>query len=221
MSNEVIISCPTIRKELERAVDDAAFSGRVVYLPARLHSDPGELRKYLQETIDKSEGVERILLCVSGCGGGTVGLRATAAQLVIPRCRDCIDLLLSDGESDGYPERERDACFVTESWADYMRQSDIDLESMVEKYGREEGESALRRIYRTINKFNIVDTGTYDVKKVREYIEPLVEVLDCSLKIVRGPCGILKKLVSGRPDKNLLVVSKGETVKPEDFSCSS
>ena len=71
----------------------------VYFLPRRLHADPKELAEYLQNTIDSFDNVDRILICVSGCGGGTAKLRATTAELVIPKTRDCLDLLLSgDGQ---------------------------------------------------------------------------------------------------------------------------
>ena len=92
---KILLSCPTLRNELEQAVKESGFSDPILFLPRQLHNDPKILKSYLQETIDRLENIDQILLCVSGCGGGTIGLCATNAELVIPRCRDCLDLLLS------------------------------------------------------------------------------------------------------------------------------
>ena len=92
---QVILSCPTLKKEILHLIDELNLDTPVYFLPKRLHSNPQELAEYLQNTIDSFANVDRILICVSGCGGGTAKLRATTAELVIPKTRDCVDILLS------------------------------------------------------------------------------------------------------------------------------
>ena len=92
---QVILSCPTLKKEILHLIEELNLDTPVYFLPKRLHSNPQELAEYLQNTIDSFANVDRILICVSGCGGGTAKLRATTAELVIPKTRDCVDILLS------------------------------------------------------------------------------------------------------------------------------
>ena len=96
---EVILSCPTLKKEIQHILAEHKLDTPVYFLPRRLHADPKELAEYLQNTIDSFDNVDRILICVSGCGGGTAKLKARAAELVIPKTRDCLDLLLSGDDA--------------------------------------------------------------------------------------------------------------------------
>ena len=82
---QVILSCPTLKKEILHLIDELNLDTPVYFLPKRLHSNPQELAEYLQNTIDSFANVDRILICVSGCGGGTAKLRATTAELVTAR----------------------------------------------------------------------------------------------------------------------------------------
>ena len=68
---QVILSCPTLKKEIQHLLAEYKLDTPVYFLPKRLHSDPKELAEYLQNTIDSFYNVDRILICVSGCGGGT------------------------------------------------------------------------------------------------------------------------------------------------------
>ena len=58
MERKIIVSCPTLKKELEKAVEEAGFAGEVCFIPQSLHSSPKELRKYLQDMIDRAGSSE-------------------------------------------------------------------------------------------------------------------------------------------------------------------
>ena len=64
---EVILSCPTLKKEIQHILGEYKLDTPVNFLPRRLHADPKELAEYLQNTIDSFDNVDRILICVSGC----------------------------------------------------------------------------------------------------------------------------------------------------------
>lgn len=211
---ELVLACPTLRREVLRAAKGTALTVR--FLPGRLHRDPGELRAYLQALLTKPLGFERVYLCPSGCGGGTTGLRAGAAELVIPRTRDCLDILLS-GDTLTTLQRDMHGMFLTESWADYSKSSRIDYDRVVAWMGREAGEAYLHRLYQMIHDFYIIDTGCYDLQPVKDYIAPLANLLAARVTVVPGPCGILKKLFTGRIDEDFLVVPPGGEVTRDAF----
>ena len=62
---QVILSCPTLKKEILHLIDELNLDTPVYFLPKRLHSNPQELAEYLQNTIDSFADVDRILICVS------------------------------------------------------------------------------------------------------------------------------------------------------------
>lgn len=216
VSKNVILSCPTLKGELKAALSAASSEAVVYFLPQRLHSDPKELHAYLQDMIDRFYNVDRIVLCVSGCGGGTAGLRATSAELVVPRTRDCLDVLLS-GDSLASLQRDISGVYFTESWMEYSRQTDIDLDRLTRKMGREAAEDFLRGLYKTCNRFYIIDTGCYDVRAVQDYIAPLVEILHGTVTMLNGECGVLHKIARAQFDGDFVVVPKGGAVSSEVF----
>lgn len=202
----VILSCPTLKKELDHLQTTSGTNLNIQYLPSELHSDPQSLHAFLQEQIDaQPEEIEQILLCVSLCGGATRGLTATTAELVIPKAADCIDILLSGSESS----RRANGVFLTESWMDFFGNSALDYETMVNKCGKSRAEERLKTIYTGFNHFFIIDTGTYDLSQVKDYILPLVNLLNGTLEVIPGHYEILKKLVAGKIDNDFQVVPIG------------
>ncbi|MGM9661386.1 MAG: DUF1638 domain-containing protein [Faecousia sp.] len=208
----MILSCPTLKKELMRLLCDHHLEYPVYFLPSKLHSSPSQLHEYLQAFIDEQQDVDQILICVSGCGGGTSRLKATTAELVIPKTRDCVDILLSQ---DSVPDihRAADGIFLTDSWMEFFRESSLDYQSMVNACGQSRAEERLKTIYQGFEHFYIIDTGTYALTPVKEYIQPLVTLLGGTLEIVPGKCGILKKLVTGIFDDDFQIVPKGTVSK--------
>ena len=94
----VILSCPTLKGELLAVLAEHNVDIPVIFLPKELHRDPKYLHQFVQKTIDEIKDADRIYLCTTGCGGGTIGLKATTAEIVIPRTRDCLDVLLSGND---------------------------------------------------------------------------------------------------------------------------
>ena len=216
MPKTVILSCPTLMRELKAALATAASEAVVYFIPRELHSVPKKLHEYLQDMINHFYNVDQIVLCVSGCGGGTAGLRAASSKLIVPRTRDCLDILLS-GESLDALQRDISGVFFTESWMECTKESEIDLDRLAEKMGREKAEDFLRRLYKTCNKFYIIDTGCYNVRAVEEYVAPLVEILSGTMTILHGECGVLHKIAEGRFDEDFVVVPPGGNVPADAF----
>lgn len=212
MEKCVIISCRTLEKEVMTVIGETGCSYPVYFLPLGLHSDPNKLREYIQNLIDSLGNVDEVLLCVSGCGSGTKGLKATTAGLVIPKTADCIDVLLSkkDGKSI---QRDPKGIFMTQSWIDASRNSVLDFEYMVQTRGKEYATAAARRLYAGYEHFYIIDTGTYDINSVQEYLTPLIEAIDGTMDIIPGEYQVLQDLISGNWGELFQFVPKGQTSK--------
>ena len=204
---EVILSCPTLKKEIQHILKEYKLDTPVYFLPRRLHADPKELAEYLQNTIDSFDNVDRILICVSGCGGGTAKLKARAAELVIPKTRDCVDILLSKTDIKSI-NRAPNGIFMTESWWATMKEGELNLEKQIAAKGKEAGEAWLRQIFKGFEHFYIIDTGVYDVDAVAKEMQPLIDVLEGTVEIVPGRCGLLRKLLTGGIDENFRVIAK-------------
>lgn len=213
MKKCVIISCRTLENEVMHILRETGCNYSVYFLPLGLHSDPNKLREYIQNLIDSFGNVEMVLLCVSGCGGGTKGLRATTADLVIPKTADCIDILLSSTDANG-PKRDPKGVFMTKSWIDASRNTVLDFEFMVRTRGKEQAVAAARRLYNGFEHFYIIDTGTYDVSAVRQYLEPLMEAIHGTLDIIPGEYRVLWDLLCGNWENAFRIVPKGQIHTP-------
>lgn len=215
---QLIFTCPTLKGELLEALDAAGNESPVLLLPQRLHSYPDELHDYLQDCIDRAAHVDRVILLPSGCGGSTVGLRAGSAPLVIPRSRDCIDILLSDRSlADAKKNRDGKGVFMTKDWAEFQKRSSLDYDTLVGQKGEDGTRAFLKRVYGPFNHFYLIDTGCYELEPVQAYLQPTLDAIDGSLTVLPGPCGILKKVAAGLFDDDFRVTAPGDTV-PKGFS---
>lgn len=213
----VILSCPTLRGELLAALASHKADVPVHFMPYQLHNDVKFLHEYVQKMIDSFANVDRIYICTTGCGGGTIGLKATTAELVLPRTRDCLDILLSGDDLKRDDRRDLRGIYYTASWMDFSKNSEIDVNKLVAKRGREEAEDFLRKLYKGFKNFYIINTGCYDVEEVRAYLAPLLKILDAHLTELKGEYKILHKLVTHQIDKDFVVVPKGEAVQAGSF----
>ena len=214
--NSIILGCPTIRYELKQALNDAGSSVPIYFIPQHLHASPPALQKYLQRTLDNLYNVDRIYICVSACGGGTAGLVSTEAELVLPRTRDCVDILLSD-KTLATLERPTDGCFFTRGWADYSRNSEHSLQRLTETKGAAYAEDFIRKLYAGFNKFYYIDTGLNHLPAIHDMMEPLVKVLDGTITVIPGHYGVLKKIVAKTIDDDFMIVPQGTPVNASAF----
>lgn len=214
MSKRIIYSCVTLRKELENVIAATGFDGEVHYLSEKLHSVPQTMHQVLQQHIyAAAPDTEEIIICVSGCGKSTVGLKATTAPLALPRTMDCIDVLLSGSGV----KRPQGAIFLTDGWMNFMQASSLDYRKMMQEKGKQQADETLRKIYRGFTDFYIIDTHTYDTTPVKEYIMPLVELLDGTLNYIDGKYQVLYKLLDGTRDKDVISIPKGGVLDISEF----
>lgn len=214
MANKVVYSCQTLKNELLLTAKEVGFDGEVHFLDVALHSNPQKMHEVLQQHIDNNKNTDEILICVSGCGKSTLGLKATTADLIIPRTMDCIDVLLSGSGI----ERPQGAIFMTKSWMEFSKNSTICHEKMIKEKGFDEAARILKKLYNGFNEFYIIDTGTYDTKAVEDYIKLLVEILDGKIMYLPGKYGVLKKMLSGKYDKDIIHIQKGGSVDISEFA---
>ncbi|MDO4203819.1 MAG: DUF1638 domain-containing protein [Selenomonadaceae bacterium] len=212
-----IYSCITIQKELETTAERLGCKDKITYLDPILHSDPAKMNKTLQEIInsnaDDEQPADEIVICVSGCGKATCNLVASTCDIIVPRTMDCIDILLS---GNGQP-RPKGAIFVTASWIKHMQSSTICHEKLIAEKGYDEAAKFLRQIYKGFTDFYIINTGTYDMAPVCDYISPLLKILDGRLIEIPGKFQVLEKLLSGNYDKDVIHIRKGNTLLISEF----
>ena len=117
-----VIACGVLGVDLRHVVKDIGLDVSLEFLPGGLHATPRELRKQLQEAIDRASRQQRgdvIAIGYGICGRGTVGLHARHVPLIVPRVNDCIALFL--GSDAAYHEQFRKypgTYYVSAGWVE-------------------------------------------------------------------------------------------------------
>lgn len=209
MHRDIMIACYNIQNELEAAVREAGAAFPILYLPCDLHQNPDRLRSYLQDTIDRLINVDRILLPMGQCGNGTLGLCSQTASLVLPRCADCIDLLLSDKAPI---QRNSRAFYFTDGWLDNPYSIDTEFTRSLEKYGEELTKTVMNSIYANYESFIVLDTQTYDLAGAEQKIGPLARATGIGVRRQQGRFELLRRMARLELEEGFVVVKPGETV---------
>ncbi|MDO4542489.1 MAG: DUF1638 domain-containing protein, partial [Bacillota bacterium] len=174
MKRYFMIACEIIRDEIEAYLAEHPVAYPIVYLPPDLHLFPDKLREYLQEFIDRIDNVDHIVLPMGRCGNGTLGLKSKNASLILPKCEDCVNLILS--EDSLKVERPKYSMFFTEGWLRHDTSPIGEYRRTVEKYGKEKADMVMNIMYDGYKYFTLMDTGAYDKSAALEKLRPLAGV---------------------------------------------
>lgn len=100
----IVIACGVLREDLERI---KPLNSRIVYLPQSLHRTPKTLAASIQKEMDAIEpgSTDTVLVAYGLCSNGIVGVKATRAEIIIPRVHDCIGIFL--GSLQRYMEEQK------------------------------------------------------------------------------------------------------------------
>ena len=137
----VIIACRTIENELLAAMERSHCPHEIRWLESGMHNQPRKLREKLQSSLDSCDEFHTVLLCMSLCGNAVAGLKTHDFQLVIPRCDDCISLMLgSSARRKALPA----TYFFTEGWLKSDKSLWAEYQNCLEKYGQKRTERIFR-----------------------------------------------------------------------------
>ena len=206
-----IVACEMITDELNLVMNELDCAMPVTWLDRGLHETPALLRARLEEAIASLDGAyETILLGMTLCGKAVEGVGAAHARLVIPRCHDCIHMLLS-GEPDTH------TLYLTRGWLSGERS----LEAGFQRACQTSGEQKAMRVYRIMLKnyaaIGMIDTGAYDLPSACSVPRALAERFGLRFDLCRGSTRVLKKLLTGQWDESFCCILPGETLRLQDF----
>jgi hypothetical protein len=185
-----------------------------------LHINPIELKKVLQEKIDEaSKSADVLLLGYGLCSMVVVGLKATTATLVIPRTDDCIAIFL--GSCNAYKEQARKepgTYYLTKGWIEVGDTPFEEHNLLIEKYGEAKAERMTRLMLKNYKRLAFINTGVYEIERYQEYARKTAEKFELRFEEINGSPDLVKKMVFGPWDGEIVVVSPGETVSYQDFA---
>ncbi len=210
----MMIACQNLQDEIRSVMQEADLDYPVLYLAAGTHDTPDKMRATLQAVIDSLSGIDYLILPMGRCGNATVGLKAERFSLVLPKCEDCINLVLSEDSLKVY--RPKGTFFFTDGWLRSVFSADREYARTTEKYGKEQSDMVMNMIYGGYQHFALLDTGLYNLDRARNQLEPLAKVVSVDFPIIPSPYGVLKKMVRLEfDDDNFVVVPPGKTVNED------
>lgn len=206
----VIIACKTIENELLAAMKQVDCHFPVLWLESGLHNVPKLLHEKLQELLDGCQGYDTVLLAMGFCGNSVVGLQARDFRMILPRCDDCITLLL------GSQERRQEAkatFFMTEGWLKGERNIWVEHEACMEKYGPKRGKRIFDALFAHYQYIALVDTGAYDAAKAEEETLRIADALGMEFRHMDGTLEYLCSLLKGNwEDDRFVLIPPHSTV---------
>lgn len=212
------IVCEVIYDEIKDKIPE---NWEVVNFEKSLHERSNSLREKLQKEINNSQNFDIIVLGYGLCGRGTEGLVSPKSTLVIPRCEDCISMLLgSDEERKKQLAIEPGTYFLTRGYI-----GDTDFNGIItsgflelkDKYDKETWEWITKEMLKNYKRLAFINTGNYDITKWKEIAKKEAEKYGLRFEEIKGSNNLLSKIINGNWDKQFLIVKSGVKVTPEMF----
>jgi len=212
--NAIIIACRAIEDELNLVLKENKLNFPVIYMEAGLHKYPEKLKSVVQETIDKIDNVDYILLGYGLCGNGLTGLSSQKATLILPQHDDCVGIFLGSGERyRANLGSEMGAFFLTQGMMRYFNPKKEFYDDVALKLGAEKAQRYSKILLKNYKRFAMVETGAYDAEALFVEIKKQAEFFNMGTHRIPGTLEVLRNFVNGKWDENFQVVPPGKETK--------
>ncbi len=212
----IVLACATVIEEIKPHIP-AGMEHQV--FDFGLHVNPGKLRAALQAAIDQvGETYNTILLGYGMCSQALIGIRANHCRLVAPRIDDCIALFL--GSRNAYLAQGRiepGTYYLSRGWIEAGDTPFSDYERSVQRYGEEKAKKIYRIMMDNYKRLALIDTGTCEMEKYRQYTRDQAERFGLRFEEVAGSDRLVRKLLHGQWDDDFVVVEPGGIFTLQDF----
>jgi hypothetical protein len=211
-----VIACETVVEEMQAYLQPEAT---VKTMDFGLHIFPERLRAALQAAIDELDADhDTILLGYGQCARAIVGLRADHAVVAVPATDDCIAIFL--GSKAAYTAQQRAEAgtyYLTKGWIEVGDTPFSEYQRLVDRYGEAKADRVTRLMLRNYRRLAFIHTGTGDPAKYVEHAESTAARFDLRFEEVEGKPDLVRKLVEGPWDEEVLAVPPGTTITDAHF----
>ena len=211
-----VIACATVIEEMAPLLPAGM---QVESLEFGLHLRPEKLHVRLQQAVDQAAGsADTVLLGYGLCSNAVVGLRSDWCTLVVPKVHDCIALLL--GSREGHlreARREPGTYYLTKGWIEAGGTPFSEHRSLVERYGEARARRMSRLALRNYTRLVFIQTGSRELDEYRRYARRASEEFGLRYQEIRGEPALLKKMIYGPWDDEIIVVRPGRAIGYADF----
>jgi hypothetical protein len=199
-----------------------------------LHTNPGRLRKALQEAIEAAGGqYDTIILGYGMCSMAIVGIRAAGCRLVVPRVDDCIAMFL--GSRAAYADQSRlepGTYYLTKGWLESGSHPLKEYQEYLPKYGPEQTLWLLDQQYRNYSRIALVASSLQEMAVYRPQAQEVARFCErwgMRYEEILGSDDYVRRLIDTaaalrnqtiRPDEvgpDFLVIPPGGEIKQSMF----
>lgn len=229
--NIKVIACKSMFREISLLAANNKNFIDITYIRQGFHDTPELLNRKLQEIIDEIDAgqdifsfkpvagrdFDAIVLCYGLCSNAVLNLSSKKYTLVIPRCDDCIALILgSQTDYLDYFNRHKGTYFFTPSWIEnaYVpspQNEDRKFDEYVEKYGVENAGYLMdikNTTLKNYKRFTYISWKQLDFPEYEEYTKNAAGHYDMEYDNVRGCDTLLSDMLSGNWDERFVLVPK-------------
>lgn len=217
-----LVACDVFLEEIRAYPNLVSRFCTTELLEMGMHDYPDRLKQSVQAAIDSIERafqVDQIVLAYGFCGGGTLGLKTSRAELVVPRAHDCISILL--GSAQKHERLQKDSprtYFYSPGWVREKRVPGPDREKWIrEKYEARYDDDMIDEIveadyeaYEIYNSAGYVDIVSNHA--ARHYCKDCCQTMNWEFKDLSGDKSWWEALLKGDFDPNrFLILKPGQT----------
>jgi hypothetical protein len=211
-----VLACATVMEEMLPLLP-AGVSYEV--LDFGLHINPTNLKRTLQEAIDKAAArVDSVILGYGLCSMAVIGLRANGCTLVVPRVDDCIAIFLGSGRAYQQQSRaEPGTYYLTKGWIEVADTPFDEYDRLANQYGPQKAERLIRQMIRHYTRLALIDTGRDGLERYRDHVRALAERWNLHFEEIPGSDALVRQMLFGPWDDDFVVVPPGESIHFEHF----
>ena len=202
-----LIACETVRDELELALSKTGGDYDIYWIESGLHNFPDRLHDCIQETLDRMEAYDTVLMCFGMCGNAMKNIRTKSFRLVIPKVEDCISLLFGSDQKRRDFSSKNAAYFLTAGWMKGERNLWAEYQHSVKRFGERKAKRIAGRMYANYRTLALLDTGAYPFDRLMEETEKIEHTLGLQRMPVKGTLSLIQELLqeSWQPEKFYIV----------------
>jgi hypothetical protein len=219
-SKTKVIACATVIEEMQSLLLPLNIAYEV--LDFGLHLIPDNLKKTLQQSIDDNcVQYDTLILGYGLCSMAIVGLHTRKCTLIIPRVDDCIAIFL--GSKEAYREqahKEPGTYYLTKGWIEVSDTPFEEYKRLVDKYGEERADRIMKVMLKHYTRLAYIDTGQSDQEQYREYARNTARKFNLRFEEIPGSDTLIRKLLFGPWDDEILIAPPGHTIEYLDFKTS-
>ncbi len=211
-----VIACATVTEELRPLLPPGL---KCEVMEFGLHVDPAKLKIRLQQKIDSlPENIDQVVLGYGLCSQAVTGLSSPTRTLIVPRVDDCIALFL--GSVAEYARQHKEApgtLYETKGWLEGGNSPLDEQAELARRFGVQKAQALYHQMIKNYTRLVFINTGNYEIEHYRERSRHIASELNLNYEEIKGSNAILRQLLYGPWDRNIIVVPPGRSIAFSDF----